>query len=157
MPVRRICIRKKICSFRPQSRPQQFFQYRSCSQLLQQLSKKDVHRPSKKPDKWCNVTDHILSKVGHNLHKDTHNPVGIIKNKIEEYFSERYKDKNVSIRKEVSFPDKVQKAAIFHPAFDKKYTVTDVFGKDAETIRELLDKNSFDACGESTKGIQRNF
>eukprot|EP01083_Nonionella_stella_P124835 377207_1 len=94
MPVRRICIRKKICSFRPQSRPRQFFQYRSCSQLLQQLSKKDVHRPSKKPDKWCNVTDHILSKVGHNLHKDTHNPVGIIKNKIEEYFSERYKDKN---------------------------------------------------------------
>lgn len=43
--------------------------------------------------KWKNITPQILEKVGRNLHLDRSSPLCIIKQRIESYFADNYKDK----------------------------------------------------------------
>jgi len=47
--------------------------------------------PNKDP--WYNIPQHVLEKVGRNLHLQKFHPINILKNKIESHFTSHYFDK----------------------------------------------------------------
>ena len=47
-------------------------------------------------DSWTNVTPHILSRIGQNLHKQKHHPLGHLSNRLRQYFYQQYDPRKLS-------------------------------------------------------------